>query len=471
MPADDPETIGPYRLVEEIGSGGMAKLYLATKDGIAGFRHAVAIKVVGELLADDPAFVEMFLDEARLAARIRHPNVIYTEDLGEDGGRHYIVMEYVHGGSVAELVASLRELGRRMSPALAVSVIAAAAEGLHAAHEARSSDGTPLGIVHRDVSPQNILVSSEGAVKLIDFGVARADQRQHRTLEPGASRKGKLRYMPPEQLAADPALDRRADVFSLAVVLWEMVSGRRIFGQQTSDQVSEALREGRLPRLDALTEGVPPALADAVARALSHDPAERPATAREFREAIVQAVPEAREVDAVERAAVVRALLADELEARAERLSGVGATGPNTRDFDAPFEALERWTLPLEDEPAKRPPVAPVSNAPATAATDETAPAGEAPPSEAPPASEGTSRSDGGGAAREAAAEGFEDDDGPMPFKRHALLLLALVLVTFLGLGALMWSRSSAKRRAEPTLGPSPLAPPALPGRAHRSEP
>ena len=399
----------------------MAKLYLATKEGIAGFRRAVAIKVVGELLADDPAFLKMFLDEARLAAQIRHPNVIYTEDLGEEGGRHYIVMECVHGGSVAELVASLRQLDLRMSPALAVSVIAAAAEGLHAAHDAHASDGTPFGIVHRDVSPQNILVSSEGAVKLIDFGVARADQRLHQTLDPSASMKGKLRYMPPEQLAADPALDRRADIFSLAVVLWEMLSGRRIFGQQTNDQVSAALREGRLPRLDAVSEGVPASLADAVARALAHDASERPATAREFRQSIVEAVPEAREVDAIERAAVVRAILAPELEARARRLSVFGAMGPNTRDLDrTSHDVLERWTLPLSN---------PTDHSPSAIRQQDAAP------------------------------EGHDADDDPMPFKRHALLLLGLVLLTFLGLGALMWSRAGASRRAEPTLGPSPLTP------------
>ncbi|MEM9069753.1 MAG: serine/threonine-protein kinase [Myxococcota bacterium] len=408
-------TIGPYELIQEIGSGGMAKLYLATKEGIAGFRRAVAIKVVGELLADHPDFITMFLDEARLAARIRHPNVIYTEDLGEADGRHFIVMEYVHGGSVSEMIVKLRELGRRMGPAFAVSIVAAAAEGLHAAHEARGSDGKRLSIVHRDVSPQNVLVSAEGAVKLIDFGVARANQRLHKTLTPGAM-KGKLRYMPPEQLESEEDIDRRADVFSLAVVLWEMLAGRRIFGTQSNDEVTEALREGRLPRVGEVAHGIPKGLDEVISQALEHERDKRPESARALRTALLEAVPEAREVDVVERAALIQALFGEVLDVRSKRLSLVGASTVNTREISmAPVKALERWTLPLE-APAETP-----------APRDSIGTADTLPP---------------------------PTEHDPMPFKRHALLMLVLFLITVVGIGWSIWHRSSGPEATPRVIAP-----------------
>ena len=186
------EAVGDYTILAHLRTGGMASLYLARRQGAAGFTRLVAIKAIRAVHADDPERVGMFIDEARISSRIDHPNVVHVEDLGQVAGTYYLVMEYVHGCSVGQLLKVLSRQSKRLSPLLAVAIAARVAEGLHAAHETTNDEGELLGVVHRDVSPQNVLLSHRGHVKLIDFGVAKAKERFQETSV--ATIKGKVGY-------------------------------------------------------------------------------------------------------------------------------------------------------------------------------------------------------------------------------------------------------------------------------------
>jgi serine/threonine protein kinase len=298
--------MGRYTLHGKIASGGMATLYFGRLVGPSGFARTVAVKCLHAQFAQDPEFSAMFLDEARLASRIRSPYVVPTLDVVSEDGELAIVMEYVHGQSLATLVPSPSDAdAARGSPAaacvpvaVAVSVLWGMLQGLHAAHEARSEDGMPLGIVHRDVSPQNILVGTDGLAHLIDFGVAKATGRLQTTRE--GHLKGKLAYMSPEQLRGEP-VTRRSDLYAASVVLWETLVGQRLFraGDEgaTVTRVlvgdvrppSEAARDHReaaevqaIERLDAV-----------VMRGLDRDPTRRFATAHDMAIALERCLPPA----------------------------------------------------------------------------------------------------------------------------------------------------------------------------------
>src|SRR5271154_2607295 len=218
--------IGRYLLFGEIAAGGMATVHFGRLSGAAGFSRTVAIKRLHPPLAKNPEFVAMFLDEARLAARIRHPNVVSTLDVVATEGELFVVMEYVPGESLARLLRAVRT-GKEMVPVpIAATIMVGVLHGLHAAHEARDERGEPLRIVHRDVSPHNILVGTDGAAHVIDFGVAKARGRMQVTQQ--GQIKGKLSYMPSEQLLGN-GLDQRADIFAASIVLWEALTGQRLF--------------------------------------------------------------------------------------------------------------------------------------------------------------------------------------------------------------------------------------------------
>jgi len=258
---------GRYALICRLASGGMANLYLARLAGREGFTKEVAIKRIHEHLSDQAEFIQMFIDEARLAARISHPNVVQVIELDCVDASFYIAMEYVDGES---LHAILRRC--RPDPVLAARIIANAAAGLHAAHELRSPDGEPLGVVHRDVSPQNILISYQGAVKVVDFGIARARGNLHTT--EANSRKGKVAYMSPEQVMADP-LDCRADVFALGIVLYEITTYRRLFKAENEAGTMIKVVRGDVPPPSSVCPGYPPDLEAIVIKALDRDPDRR----------------------------------------------------------------------------------------------------------------------------------------------------------------------------------------------------
>jgi serine/threonine-protein kinase len=268
---------GRYRLLYRFATGGMANIYVGRLRGAEGFEKLVAVKAIHEHLTDNEEFVKMFIDEARLASRITHPNVAQTLELGRVDETHFIAMEYVDGESINSLL-------RRTGPPMAVAarIVADAAAGLHAAHELKDQDGQPLGVVHRDVSPHNILVSYDGAVKVVDFGVARARGSLHTTT---GEIKGKFGYMAPEQLIAPKTVDRRADIFSLGVVLHEITTRRRLIKAPTEGEQISMIMACKFP-CPSKYGPYPEDLERIVMRALSKDPKKRFETAHELQVAL-----------------------------------------------------------------------------------------------------------------------------------------------------------------------------------------
>ncbi len=280
MAQEGPRSIGRYALHGEIGSGGMATVYLGRLLGIGGFSRTVAIKRLRPAFAKDPAFAAMLLDEARLASRIRHPNVVSTLDVGYEGGELFIVLDYVHGEPLSRLIPASHPEG--VPADIAVAILAGTLRGLHAAHEARGRDGSSLGLVHRDVSPQNVLVGADGIARVLDFGVAKAAGRVHQTR--GGEVKGKIAYMAREQLHGGP-LDRRADVYSAAVVLWETLVGERLFSDLAADSGPRSFRPA-----SHVVPSVPEDLDDIVACGLAEDREGRFTTAEAMAVALENAV-------------------------------------------------------------------------------------------------------------------------------------------------------------------------------------
>jgi serine/threonine protein kinase len=301
-----------YEVIAPLTSGGMATLFLARRRGVGGFSRLVALKLVHQHLTEDSAMIKLFLDEARISAHVVHPNVVHVEEVGMEGGIYFIAMEYVHGVSLAQLLKRLSDEKRRLSPKLCVWLAAQVAEALHAAHEAMGETGQPLHIVHRDVSPQNVLIGHTGHVKLIDFGIAKSQAALHHS-EGGAAVLGKLRYMSPEQLHLSP-VDRRTDVYALGVMLWEMLTSRSLLRCQRIDDPRDwAVRENPPPP-SKYTPLSTSQLDRAVLKAIAHDKNARYDTALQFRSALLRAEPSAARIDAPKIGAVLRAVLADELD-------------------------------------------------------------------------------------------------------------------------------------------------------------
>lgn len=260
--------------------GGMAEILLGRLSGPSGFERAVVIKRILPHFAQHPSFVQMFLDEGRLAARIGHPNVVQVHELGQEGADLFLVMEYLQGESLAGVQRRLRVRGLRLDPAMAAHVVAAAAAGLHAAHELQDEQGLPLELVHRDVSPQNIFVSYDGTVKVLDFGVAKVANRVSQT-EVGVL-KGKLEYMSPEQARGEP-VDRRSDIFGLGVVLYELLVDRRLFKRSTNVATWRAVCDEPIRPPRELAPAIPAELERICLKAVTRDPAQRYASALALR--------------------------------------------------------------------------------------------------------------------------------------------------------------------------------------------
>lgn len=267
-----------YRVLAQLGRGGMADVYLAAARGPAGFHKLLVVKVLQANLAREPQFLAMFLDEGRLAARLNHPNVVQTYEIGEFEGRNYITMEYLEGQPLSRIVERFAA-GGGLTAAMALRIAIDALAGLHYAHELLDFDGTPLEVVHRDITPQNVFVTYEGQVKVVDFGIAKALDSSTETMV--GIVKGKVAYMAPEQ-ARGEAVDRRADLFSLGVVLWELLSGRRLWEGLTDIAVVGRLVQGDIPELERVRPDLPSGIARACMRALHPDPEQRPRNALEF---------------------------------------------------------------------------------------------------------------------------------------------------------------------------------------------
>ena len=275
------QSFGRYTLVAKVGHGGMAEVFLAAAQGPAGFSKLSVIKRLHPHLEDEDALVGMFLDEARLAARLNHPNVVQTFEVGDVDGLHYLAMEYLEGQSFARVMRRLGREGHRMPLALACRVFSEALHGLEYAHTLEDYDGTPLAVVHRDISPGNLFVTYDGQVKVLDFGIAKAGTQ---IMETRAGQvKGKFAYIAPEQ-ARSGEHDQRADLWSLGVCMWEAFSGRRLFkGDSEISTLNNALRSDII-RLDSDDGAIPAELAAIVDRALQRDPARRYPSARAIRE-------------------------------------------------------------------------------------------------------------------------------------------------------------------------------------------
>ncbi|WP_437875693.1 serine/threonine protein kinase [Sorangium sp. So ce513] len=275
--------LGRYRVVDEIGVGGMASVHLARMDGPGGFQKWVAIKRIHPHLVEDDQFVDMFLDEARIAAGINHANVAQVFDLGKDDNTYWIAMEYLHGEPLREVMRRAEERRVRISPELAARICSDAAEGLHAAHELRGKNGQLLGLVHRDVTPHNLFLTYDGYTKVVDFGIAKVADRLSSTR--AGTLKGKLAYMSPEQVRGID-VDRTTDVFALGVVLWELTTNQRLFRMDTDLDTLEKVQACVVPPPSTIVPDYPIELESVVMKALAKHRHDRFQTARELSRAL-----------------------------------------------------------------------------------------------------------------------------------------------------------------------------------------
>lgn len=357
-----PRWFGDYEIVRQLRVGGMATLYLARRYGAAGFSRLVALKLLHTHLGAQPGFLEMFVDEARICSHISHTNVVHVEEFGVIDGTHYLVMEYIDGCSVSDLFRVLSRESRQLDPELAARVILLIASGLHAAHETRDQDGQPLEIVHRDISPSNILLSGDGNAKLIDFGIAKARNRLSET-RAGVSLKGKYNYMAPEQ-AIRAVVDRRSDIFSLGVVFWEMLVCRPLFADGSHLGLFKRLERTTVPPPSAVNPASPASLDPIVLAMLQHDPADRPRTAAEIQQLVAAALPGADNRKATELGALAVEIRDKRQALRAAR-QAAGEDPDSHHGFSPTPRTLRKLPLPPPEEPEPEPP--PPAVAPAVA--------------------------------------------------------------------------------------------------------
>ena len=273
---------GKYRLIAEIGRGGMAEVYLALLQGDLGFNKLVVLKQIREDMADDPELLGMFLDEARLAARLRHPNVVETHEVAQENGHTFMAMEYLEGQPLHRIFQRVQRTGG-LELSSHLRILADLLGGVHHAHELRDWDDSPLGVVHRDVTPQNVFVTYTGVVKLVDFGIAKVKDAQTHTR--AGIVKGKIAYLAPEQARRED-LDRRVDIFAVGVMLWEAMTKTRPWKGKSDQHILERLMAGQFPSARAANADITPELEAILARALAPEREDRYATAAEFQTAI-----------------------------------------------------------------------------------------------------------------------------------------------------------------------------------------
>ena len=323
------ERLGRYTLERKLAVGGMAEVFLARQSGPEGFEKVCVVKRMLPGLAGDPSFVRMFLDEARLAAQLNHPNIAQIFDFGEVSGTYYLAMEYVPGTNLRAIVKANQKRGTYLPVPVAARIVSQAALALDYAHGATTADGASLGLVHRDVSPQNILLGTAGTVKVIDFGVAKAATATHHTRT--GLIKGKYAYMSPEQIRAQP-LDRRSDVYALGLVLYELLASARAIQGTTDVQIMEAAIRMSFEPIERRRPDLPEGIAQVVRRALQKDRDSRYATAQDMSEALERFITQQGQV--VTGADLIRLLVdvqeAPPTSARAED-SSPSPSGPSSR--------------------------------------------------------------------------------------------------------------------------------------------
>jgi serine/threonine-protein kinase len=313
-----PDRIGKYRLIAKLGEGGMASVYLAVAHGPIGFSKLSVLKVARPHLADDPEILQMFLEEARLAGRLNHANVVQTYEVGEVDGKYVLVMEYLDGQSMRALHRRMSNKHAQVPLPLHLKLLIDALSGLHYAHELQDYDGTPLNLVHRDVSPHNIFVTYDGQVKVLDFGIAKVATSSLETKR--GVIKGKVAYMAPEQVNTS-RVDRRADIFSMGAMLWHAATGRQLWKGSNEAQVIHRVAHGQIPWPSAVCPNVPWALERICLRAMSLDPDDRYGTAAEMQHDLRTFASElSAEVTALEVAAFVSREFAAERERIRDRI-------------------------------------------------------------------------------------------------------------------------------------------------------
>jgi len=332
--------VGRYVLYDEIAAGGMATVHIGRLVGAVGFSRSVAIKRLHAQFARDPEFVNMFLEEARLTSRVRHPNVVPVLDVESTGNELFLVMEFIQGETLSRLTRVDKQRSRIVPMPIALAIAADLLNGLHAAHEAHDENGNPMQIVHRDISPHNVMVGSDGIGRVLDFGIAKASSSAQSTRE--GEVKGKFAYMSPEQLSSVP-VDRRADIFAATIVLWEMLTGRRLFSANDPAGIVGKVLSSRIQPPSERIGGLPPALDALVMRGLERNRYQRFATAAEMARAIESVgVPLASRSEV---ATWVKRIAGDTLKRRAKRLAQIERTGSSAAMGTVP---LSGPSLPAE---------------------------------------------------------------------------------------------------------------------------
>ena len=345
-----PTNIGPYRVVKKLAVGGMAELFLALRSSHEGFKRLVVVKRIRPERASDPQLTTMFLDEARLGASVYHPHLVQVLDLGQHEGTYYMVLEYVRGPSLQDLLETSGQLGLPMDVALTVAI--ALCEGLHHLHSRTDGLGRSMMIVHRDLNPKNVVVSYDGAVKLIDLGVAKSQESVYETAT--GVIKGTYGYMAPEQLLSRKDVDHRADIFALGVLLYEMTLGVHPFGLETVDQLIEMVRKGEFAHPSTLYEGFPAALATLICRCLEVDPGRRPLDAHTVQTALEEVCLSLGVVPSMARVAGQVRILCPEPAAQRVTAHPQSRSEQNLSGATAQIglEELEREAGRVEDEEA-----------------------------------------------------------------------------------------------------------------------
>ncbi len=328
---------GPYHLLERIATGGMAELFRAKRTGVEGFEKIVAVKRILAHLSENKEFVDMFVDEAKMVAGLTHPNIVQIFDLGRIGRSYFIAMEYVHGRDLRTIAKRAKERGVRLPLDLSVLIVSRVCAALEFAHRKKDERGRPMQIVHRDVSPQNVLISFEGDVKLTDFGIAKAASKA--TITDRGSLRGKLLYMSPEQ-ASGKAIDRRSDLFALGIVLYELVTGERPFSADSERSILEAVRECRVRPPRALNPRIPDRIEALVMKALERDPDDRYQDAAEMLRDLERVLRERQAPASPELARLMTVLFDDhERDETPAAAAGDGPSGDHDVEFDQPAAA------------------------------------------------------------------------------------------------------------------------------------
>ena len=437
------DVLGRYELLIPVAKGGMAQVWAARLKGTRGFQKLVAIKTLLPHVIDDPQFEDMFLDEASLASRVRHPHVVEILDLGEQDGVMYLVMEWVDGEPLTTILTEAAKHGGMPLP-IALHVADQACRGLHAAHELRDEGGELLGLVHRDVSPHNVLLSYDGVAKLVDFGIAKANLRMSQETEAGQV-KGKAAYMAPEQIASPEAVDRRSDIFAMGILLYMLTTGKHPFrGESRLATLANISSSSRAPPPCNVVASYPPTLQKVVLQALAKDPAKRFPSANEMVIELRRALPKTMKAATDEDvASYMRDLLTARIERRQRNLK----------------EALAAADARAEGRPSIPPPsalVEPPTSLEGTPADAEIAPIAEDPSLEAfePTDIEETPMSPLGLGSQS------RTDDAPEKAKKRWVMIATAVVTTalLLAVSAFALSRNAPEEAAAAKSSDPPLS-------------